>query len=388
MKYPIIQALYQVKEKKMQKGIGLIFCLIVCLFSSLIFAQNVTNPDKPLRGEWDFQPSVVWEIEKLGKDPLIHPQQILLTNEGKLAVIDRGFDCIYVLNKRGKKLFTFACKGVGPGKVTGVTRIFSQEDLVVVDSRKINYYSAKGKFTKAYNRKSYFYSPRLFVNNNIFVGVPFSKMEFKKSRGKIMLIDLKRRRKKLIGQFHLSPYGIIPQGTKEYGIYDEAFTPTMIIGHHKGRLYYGLNDSYSIAVGDLSGNKLFTFGIKRKDRPATPEQMRQRLKMTGIPTLALADLLHQLPKKITQFNRLEIHSGYIFVFVTPLNLYPRERSIDIFSLTGKYLYQAKIVLPEGRQMLATIFSNLIIHGKEMFVAYRKGKGKVVIGKFKIKLPEN
>ena len=388
MMYSVNQEFFQTRVNRIGKGIGLIICLIVLQFSGFMLAKDVLNPDKPLKGKWDFRLKKVWEIEKLGKKPLAHPQQILITKEGKIVVADRALECIYVLNKKGKKLFTFACKGVGRGKVTGVTRIFGQEELIVIDGKNINYFSPKGKFTRAYSRKSYFFSPRLFVNDSIFIGAPFSKIEIKRGRGKIMLVDLNRKRKKTIGQFHLSPYGIVQQGKKEYGIYDEAFTPTMVIGHHQGRLFYGLNDSYTISVGDMSGNKIFSFGIKRKDRTTTADQMRQRLKKAGIPTLIFADLLHQLPKKITHFNRIEIHSGYIYVFITPLKLYPRERFIDIFSLAGEYLYKAKIVLPEGNQMMATIFSNLVIKNNDILVAYRKDKGKVIIGKYNIKLPRD
>ena len=63
----------------MRKAFG--FFSILIIVASLLLSE-IKNADKPLRGEWDFKPAKLWEIDSAGSDVFGIPANMQLSDVG------------------------------------------------------------------------------------------------------------------------------------------------------------------------------------------------------------------------------------------------------------------------------------------------------------------
>ena len=94
----------------------IIFILLLVFLAIFLFSQ-VKNPDRPLRGKWDFQVRNEWEIENAGDDVFGDIQNIRSAQDGRIYVLDSKNFKIYIFNKEGKFISSFGRRGEGPGEI-------------------------------------------------------------------------------------------------------------------------------------------------------------------------------------------------------------------------------------------------------------------------------
>ena len=94
--------------------------LAFILFLGLVFLKAaVVNPDKPLKGEWDFKIKKVWEIDRAGNEVLGKPFSLTATEDGTLYVYDAANKINYIFDTDGNFIRAFARSSQGPGEIIG-----------------------------------------------------------------------------------------------------------------------------------------------------------------------------------------------------------------------------------------------------------------------------
>ncbi|MCP5049172.1 MAG: hypothetical protein GY940_18530, partial [bacterium] len=163
-------------------------------------------------------------------------------------------------------------------------------------------------------------------------------------------------------------------------------TPMMIIGYHKDRLYFGMNDVYEITVSDMKGRIENTFGIIREKRSISTKVIEDQLvedAKNKAPVELLRRIAKLLPNKLTHFNRIQVHNGLIYVF-TSYYIWNNIQQIDVFSPKGKFLYRGFIQLPEEYKFTSS--QGLTVHKGFLYAALENEEGNIVVGKFKMEMP--
>jgi len=115
--------------------------VLVCgIFCFVVFAE-VKNADKPLRGEWNFRPQKIWEIESVNDVPFVRPSELRASQDEMLYFHDFDQNVSYVFDKEGKFIHSFAKQGSGPGEVSRYLNCFLAGDKVVIGSpEKLHYF--------------------------------------------------------------------------------------------------------------------------------------------------------------------------------------------------------------------------------------------------------
>ena len=90
---------------------------------------EVKNPDRPLKGKWNFKPEHVWTIDEAGDDSLARPRALLVSDNGTVYVYDPKNRKNYIFNNEGQFIKSFARRGEGPGEVAHRFRLRKAEPL-------------------------------------------------------------------------------------------------------------------------------------------------------------------------------------------------------------------------------------------------------------------
>lgn len=108
----------------------IVFLIVILMLSALLFPL-VKNPDKPLKGVWDFKPEKAWEIENAGDEVIGKIGQIEVNQDETLYVFDRlGIN--YIFDKNGTFIKSFAKKGEGPGEIRMQRKLFCIKDMILI----------------------------------------------------------------------------------------------------------------------------------------------------------------------------------------------------------------------------------------------------------------
>lgn len=83
---------------------------IIFLLSPFLRA-GVVNPDKPIKGEWDFKLEKVWEIDRAGNEVFGHPFSLMATKDEILYVYDKDNKVNFIFDKNGYLIKAFAKSG-------------------------------------------------------------------------------------------------------------------------------------------------------------------------------------------------------------------------------------------------------------------------------------
>ena len=125
-----------------------LWVVLVCGFFCFVLFADVRNDDKPIKGEWDFRPQKVWEVDKVDDVPFERPSELRASQDEKLYFhnFDRGVS--YVFDKDGKLVNSFAKQGTAPSEVSRYINCFLAGDKVVVGSPdKLHFFSEQGLFS-------------------------------------------------------------------------------------------------------------------------------------------------------------------------------------------------------------------------------------------------
>jgi hypothetical protein len=361
----------------------LMACGFVCVF---IFA-DVKSADRPLKGEWDFRPQKVWEIDNVNNSPFGRPSELRASQNEKIYFHDFDQDVSHVSNSEGKIINSFAKQGTEPGEVSRYLNCFVAGDKVVVGSPdKLHFYSEQGTFIESFENNLFFRFPLLFLNENEFLYAPQGMGQPLGDKIKIMSVNLRSNLEKLLFEFSVSREEKAGAGGPPVVVL--GLTPQVKIGYDPGaqKLYIGRSDDYTIHVADAKGNKLYSFGLDRERKGVTNEEKKKHFEKSSIPKDRIDKIIPTLPEKLTYFFRIQFVENFVFVYFTEsLERLQEKIAVDIFSPEGKYLYRSHLKF-EGETPIYTHVEKVVIKGSHCYALLDEESGKSILAKYKISLP--
>lgn len=341
-----------------------------------------------MKGEWNLDLQLVWEIDRAGQNVFLQPDGLQAAEDGTLYIHDGMNRTNYIFDRDGRFVRSFGKKGQGPGEVQDQKSIFLVgQTLIVVDTAKLHYFSRDGEYIKSESNYYYRRRPALFIDAHRFVAAPIGIFEAFEGKGKIIVVDLDSGRETVIHEFLIFSGGTARVGRMVGSLIVEGLTPLMTIGYSDGRIYYGMSDSYSIQITDLNGKSLGKFSLRRDKRRVSSEE--KALRFEDYPQTsrqARRQIMETTPDEATFFCRIESHQGLIFFF-EPEVIRRNLQAIDIFSPEGRYLYRSEITVDEGLTMMPLQSANPLLTDTHLYVALADEDLKVRIRKYRIRLPE-
>ena len=241
----------------------------------------VTNPDKPLKGEWDFKYEKIWEIKECGDEPLALVQKVSVHVNGDIYLFDRRHFTFFVLDKNGKLKFSFGRKGEGPGEIKYMLSFFLVGDsLVVSDMGKIHYFGLDGKFKKSVPTTSTIgVAPLLFIDETRLVKTRIVP-GFNAAPEALEIFNLAAKTNIYLegepvpDDKKSSNRGVMVMISIGSGEVERK--PNFVIGKLGDKLLWGKNDTYLIKSCDFSGKEHFAFSVEgRKLKKITQKYKEQ-----------------------------------------------------------------------------------------------------------------
>lgn len=367
----------------MKKKWIVLACGALCF---LAFA-DVKNADKPLKGEWNFLPQKVWQVDNVNDVPFGRPSELRASQDEMLYFHDFDRKVSFVFDRDGKFINSFAKQGNGPGEVSRYLNCFVAGDKVVVGSPdKLHFFSEQGSFLKSIPNNLFERFPIIFVNEDEFLFTPQKMGQPQGEKVKVVSLDLRSNQTGEFDEFSVSTEGRTGSGGPPVVVL--GLTPQVKIGLDPGaeRFYYGRSDDYTIHVSDSKGKRLFSFGLDRERKRVTDEEKRNHLAKSSIPKDRIDALIPALPSELTHFMRIQVVDGLIFVYSTQnLERQQDKIAIDIFSPEGKYLYRSHLQFGDKAALYSHV-GKVIIRGNHCYALLEDGSGKTFFIKYKISLP--
>jgi hypothetical protein len=356
------------------------------MFIPLLLAE-IQNPDKPQNGTWDFSPEKVWEVYRAGEDVFGEPDRIRVSDDGMVYISDPENGANYIFDRTGKFLRIFGKRGQGPGEVRQQRDVFVVDNQIyIVDTGMLHIFSKNGDYLESKRNQSYRHRPVIFLNKDEFIACPFGIFEAPGGVGKVSRVNLNNQSEKVITEFRIFEGGTAKRGNLVGAFVMIGLTPQMTVGYGNNKIYYGMNNTYSIQIADLDGEVIDSFSLKRKRIRVSDAEKRKSFERYGrISRQSREQYIKTTPNDCTFFCRIEIHDGLIYVFV-PNILRQNTQKIDIFSLDGKYLYSGFIELEKGLTLLDSQLDNPVIKDGYLYAALQEESFQVKIAKYRIKYP--
>jgi len=305
----------------------------------------VSNPDYPRDGTKRYlmvEELSIGEAEGDEVYMLNRPQDIQVSEDGTIYILDWSDVCIKVFDSTGKYLRTIGRKGQGPSEFEFLTYMSLSSDgrIFVMDSvnRRIVVFDIKGEYLSGSRIEGILRQMKTDGQNRLY----FAKRLYKESAEELPItedfqvldVTVQIYRSEADGEkmFHLGdftgekdrlkrtgPEGMMSIGS-QYNVVWEV--------DRKGLLYIGLNDEYKINVLDQEGNKILTF--EREYQPVTIErQLDETVRKFVMPAFD--------PRLAWEFD----DEGNLWVSFFSEN--EDEVVYDVFSPEGIYIKQ--VILP-------------------------------------------
>jgi len=305
----------------------------------------VSNPDYPRDGTKRYLMEEDLSIGVADGDEaymLNRPQDIHVSEDGTIYILDWSDVCIKVFDSTGKYLQTIGRKGQGPGEFEFLTYMALSSDgrIFIMDSvnRRIVVFAINGESLNGFRMEGTLRQMKTDDLNRLY----FEKRIREESAEELPItedfqeldvtVQIYRVDADGEGMFHLGdfigekdrlkrtgPEGVMSVGS-QYNIVWEV--------DRNGLLYIGLNDEYKIDVLDQEGNKILTF--EREYQPVTlVRQLDELVRKFVMPAFD--------PRLAWEFD----DEGNLWVSYFSEN--EDEVVYDVFSPEGIYIKQ--VILP-------------------------------------------
>jgi len=375
-------------------GSVLAFMLFTFVFTggSIInyLSAETKNPDKPLKGTWDFRPHKVWQIEKVGDEVFAHPFSLRVSGKDNLYIYDARAEINYIFDQNGGFVRSFAPAGEGPGEIIGQGRTFIVNNTVLITGMNgVHYFTEEGEYIRSNKEAGLGLPIHLFLSEDELISAPLTGIHTPDGKGKIMYQNLESKTERVIAEFTSFQGGVGQSGQQVFDMIVAGLSPLLTVGYDNNRIYWGMSDDYAIHISDLGGKILNSFSINRKKTKVSKNTKKRYFKGGGLPADALDQIVNSFPEAMTYFHRIEVHKEFIFVYVPELDIeagHAKIKQIDIFTLEGRYLYRAKIELEQGLTPLFSPLENLTIYQGSLYVVCEKEDDSIIVAKFDITLP--
>ena len=352
---------------------------MVCICS---LSAQVKNTDKSLKGEWDFHPQKIWEVDQAGDEKFSMPSELRITENGTVVFHDFRLQKSYLLNEEGKFISSFAKQGAKAGEVGRYLNCFTVKDRIVIgEPNKLHFFTLNGKFIKSVPNNLFEKFPLIFLNEDefLFVTPP--------SNGKaaIKKIHMAKHDEELFDEFP-----VVVQKEKEGGGPSFVFlglTPQVKMGFARKseKLFYGRSDKYEIYVTDSRGKRITSFGLERKKKTLSEEEKRKYFTNPRRTKEQIETFIAGAPDELTYFMRIQENDGLIYVFaMKKFTRTQKIQQVDIFSPEGRYLYRGFIQF--GEDVFFRNTEQIVIRGEDLYVILSDDNNKNSIVKYRISLP--
>lgn len=305
----------------------------------------VSNPDYPRDGTKRYLMEEELSIGEADGDEaymLNRPQDVQVSEDDTIYILDWSDVCIKVFDPKGKYLRTIGRKGQGPGEFEFLTymALSSDKRIFVMDSvnRRIVVFDIKGEYLsgsrlegmlrhiKTDGQNRFYFEKR--IQEESAEELPITE-DFQELDVTVQIFRVEADGEEMfhLGDFigekdrlkRTGPEGVISVGSK-YNVVWEV--------DRKGLLYIGLNDEYKINVLDQEGNKILTF--EREYKPVTlVRQLDELVRKFVMPAFD--------PRLAWEFD----DEGNLWISFFSEN--EDEVVYDVFSPEGIYIKQ--VILP-------------------------------------------
>ncbi len=364
--------------------IYLLFLTFILPFHLHLNAEEVVNQDKPAKGEFTFPLTKVWGVEEAGETLFSTIYSFVVSDSGNIFLRDLKNREFYAFNNNGEFITKFGLRGEGPSEVknAGGANLHTISNKVIIkDSDKLLYFDDKGKFLRSIK---YTGPVNLFLSENTIISAPNSIAGLSSDAAKMKHIDLKTGKEKIILDFTIYKSGVINEENFRSSATIPTITPIMVIGHHKGKFYHGVNNDYKISVTDINGKKSREFSLKRDRRSVSlkeREEVMLKLIKGYAPDEVAIRMAKTLPDKETSFSSVSNVRGSLFV--TKSHFPARNiQQIDIFTPEGKYLYRAFVKIEDGY----TITAGPEFYKDYIYLSQENEDGEIEVVKYKTTFP--
>jgi hypothetical protein len=360
-----------------------VLTLIIFLLFTFLLTPGIKNDDKPLKGEWDLKPGKVWTLQNAGDDVFASPN-IVVSEDGTCYIYDYKTHLNYIFDSKGNFKKAFGKVGEGPGEVKMQMLAYRVNDkIIIADRDRLHYFSKDGTFINSVKNEFRRHYPLFFIDENKFISRTW------RDRGEITYVDLETGEKNTIGKFAYKDKEITFKNNvtlRMPGLHSE-----IIFGYDPDnkKIYYGINDSYTINIADLNGVTLKTFSVKREKKIIPKKTIIKEIALMNPDVYANAakEAVKDFPGELQYFNQIQINKGLVYVFAANIGSYWDSQQIDIFSLEGKYLYRTSFKPDKDSKIYFPMLNNILIKNNHLYVVLEDDAGEVKITKYKIALPQ-
>ena len=355
--------------------------MILGLVVTLSLFGQIKNPDKPARGNWDFQMKKIWQVQQAGPHDIARLQNFDLSADGRIYVLDPKNYKIFILNPKGEFISVFGKKGEGPGEIkylgAGQQLFVRNQRIFILDRGRIHHITLQGKYLTSIRYPGNLH-PRAFLSDHSFVAFP-SVVDNPKY--KVTWYDVDKKSKKTIVKY--SVYNKGKRAPKVRPIVVGGLTPMMYGNCGGGKFYYGVNTGYLINITNEAGDQIGSFSIPERKRERVSEKYLNWLRgvLSRHPPEKIKRYIDYLPKKVGHFDFIFLDNKGL-VYVQRVDMDNKNiRKFDIFSSGGKYLYYGELTVQQD-----LIIKELAFKDNVLLLALEDQEGSLSVAKYAILIP--
>ena len=359
--------------------------LLILAWTACAGASGGRQADRPLNGEWDFQPVKAWEVDCAGDHPFQTPAELRVSENETLFFRDFGRNLSCIFDRDGSFIASFAAAGDGPGELSRYINCFVVGEMVVIaEPDKLNYHTRQGRFIRSAPNNLFQRFPRVFLNENEFLFVPEGPGVSPEDKGTVMRADLASGETAPFLEFTPSsaPHRTGPP------VVIRGMTPAVEMARDAttGAFYFGHSGAYVIHAADATGRVLHSFGLQREPMTIGAEAKRRHFEDLGWPPQRIEHVLPNLPDALAAFTRIQANDGLVYVWATTdLGRRQDHLQIDIFSPDGTYLYKATVRFSDDGSRRSHP-ENVAIGGHHLFAILTDESGKSTLVRYDLTLP--
>jgi hypothetical protein len=214
--YLLLRRTSMKKMKTFYKLFTVMLLIFPFFLLPLVAEPGVKNPDRPLKGEWDFKPEHVWTSGKAGEESLARPGALLVSDDGTVYVYDPKNRKNYMFNKEGKFIKSFARRGEGPGEVRSQGPFFLvNEKIIIPEWGRVHYFTKNGDYIKSKALTGVQRMPAFFLDENELVLVSAVPQDEPDGIGEIIAYNLQSGKMTVIKKFPLFMGGTAGSGESD-----------------------------------------------------------------------------------------------------------------------------------------------------------------------------
>ncbi len=368
--------------------------LCILLSTCIGYSAEVTNPDKPIRGDWDLKPVKLWKIENFNDQFFSKDTgRIRVDRNGDLFLFDAKACNFHVFSSSGKWLRTFGRRGEGPGEITRLLNFhLTPSYLMACDQSRLHILKKDGSHVRS-EILPHDITPTVFLDDDRLLSAPATVGPDPSAKQAVKTYNLMTKESSIITEFTPNLAGISKEKSASgpsVQIRVAELTPLMVVGTGDHRFAMGFNDSYLIRVFDKQAREIFSFSSYRKPGTISQETKLQWFShLIGKVTIGgqsgdyFENMIKSLPSTATAFIGIGFTPDNWLIVYTPREDRSHGRDIDLFNPAGTYQYRSRITLPEGETIVG---SSLTLQDDRLYALCENEEGDIRLLAFSVSLP--